>query len=140
MLVDGAFHNDSSLHPLVRRTMIPSIIFRFVECPVVADAVQVVAVMQFVNLIAGMCRAHHGAPTADVTFVSFQVGPDCPVRVSRFYKEVEIRGAFQLEHLQMTGENNESLLFTFLSLFGFSVFLGFIGSNLTYFSITIIFR
>ena len=87
--MDVALHNDSSLLPIFG-----VIFFGFVERPVVE-------VIPCVELIPWMRRASLSCtPTEDVNFVSFQVGPDCPVNFSRFYKEVEVRGAFQLEHLQ----------------------------------------
>ena len=90
MLMDIALYNDSSLLPI----FFFGILFGFFDRPVVE-------VSPFVPPVLWMRRASLPCtPTADVTFVSFQVGPDCPVNIPRFYKEVEIRGAFQLEHLQ----------------------------------------
>ena len=93
MLMDIALYNDSSLLPI----FFFGILFGFVERPVVE-------VLPFAELVLWMRRASLPCtPTDDVTFVSFQVGPDCPVTsisIQRFYKEIEIRGAFQLEHLQ----------------------------------------
>ena len=90
MLMDIALYNDSSLLPI----FFFEILFGFVEQPVVA-------VETFAELVLWMRRASLPyTPTADVPFVSFQVGTDCPVTSSRFCKKVEVRGAFQLEHLQ----------------------------------------
>ena len=85
MLMDVAPHNDSSFLPIF---------------PIVINGkYPVVGVRHFVELIAWMRRASLPcAPTADITFGSFQVGTDFPASI--FHKEVEIRGAFQLEHLQ----------------------------------------
>ena len=92
MLMDATLHNDSSLLPIC----FVVILLGFVEEPVIEFIL-------FVDLIAWMRRASLPCtPTADETFVSIQVGADCPLTSFRFYKEVEIRGAFhfQPEHLQ----------------------------------------
>ena len=88
--MDSALHNNSSDLPI----FFVVIIFRFVEQPVIE-------VGTFAELVLWMRRASLSCtPTDDVTFVSFQVGEDPPLSVARFYKDVEIRGAIQLEHLQ----------------------------------------
>ena len=89
MIMNRTLDNNSTLLPTLF-----VILTGFVERPVVA-------VKPFVDLIAWMRRASLPyTPTADVLFVTFQAGPDCPFIFSRSYKEIEIRGAFQLEHLQ----------------------------------------
>ena len=88
--MDGAMNNNSSLLPI----FFVVILFSFVERPVVE-------VFLFVELILWMRRANFPCtPTSDVPFVKFQVGPDSPINFSRFFEKEEIRGAFQLEHLQ----------------------------------------
>ena len=92
--MDVALHNDSSLIPIAMPPSIPiAMLFGFDEHPVVFSSA---------DLIAWMRRARLSCfPTADVPFVTFQAGPNWPARVvATSYKEVEIWGALQLEHLQ----------------------------------------
>ena len=93
MLMDIALHNDSLLLPI----FFFGILFGFVEQPVIE-------VGPCVELIPWVARASLSCtPTADVSVVKpiwIEFGPDCPVTSSRFYKEVEIRRALQLKHLQ----------------------------------------